>query len=106
MGTITSVNAYIGRELQRIKDNIELRSADEREQRRRRKNVEEFLNFTSNLISLLGNSKVTLQGSRKNNSPIQKFKSSVKDYKGSIAGDIFGAKFSTNGMGNRKGFNI
>ena len=103
MNTMSRVNSFVARELQRINRNIKLRNADESIQRQRRKNVEEFLKFTSNLLSFLGNTGVTFNAGNSNGRHTMKFKTSVKDYKGSIVGNMFGARFPSNAMRNKRG---
>ncbi len=97
------VNSYVKRELQRINGNIKQRNADELAKRLHRKNIEDLLSFTSNLFTVLGDTGVSLPGDRKNSCPSLKFKTSIKDYKGSIAGHMFSARFPSNAMQNKRG---
>ena len=103
MNTMSRVNSFVARELQRINSNIKQRNADESMKRQRWKNVEEFLKFTSNLIPFLGNSGVTFNAGNSNDRHTMKFKTSVRDYKGAIAADMFSARFASNAMGNKRG---
>ena len=103
MSTMSSVNAYVERELQRINGNIKQRNVDESLKRKHRRNVEELLKFTSNLISFLGNTGVTFQRGNNNHRKGKKFNSPITDYKGSIAGNMFGARFPSNAMRNKRG---
>lgn len=77
-------------------DNALMRSTEQYKRLEHQRNVSAIVDFTSNLLSLLGNSKRTSLRSQpgKRSGSFGKYKSAMKDYGGVIAGNIFGARFT------------
>lgn len=89
-------NKFIKAELERMYAGASRRSAEQRENDERRRNIAALANFTSNLFSVLGNPGATSLQSPAGNrsSSFQRYTSSMKDFNGSIAGGMFRSRFS------------
>ena len=96
-------NAYIKEVLTSMSQGANKRYAEQWKAEKHRRNVAALVDFTSNLISVLGNSGVTsiFSPSRKHNGSFSRYNSSLRDYKGVIAGNMFRTRFAPGtGWGN------
>lgn len=89
-------NSYIKEELKRMAEGVSIRRSEQQRAERHRRNVAALVDFTSNLINVLGNSGVSSfnQPSKNHKGSFNRFNSSLRDYKGAIAGNMFRTRFA------------
>ena len=96
-------NAYFKEQLKVMSEGASKRYAEQRKAEKHKRNVAALVDFTSNLFSVLGNSGASsiFSPSRKYNGSFNRYSSSLRDYKGAIAGNMFRTRFAPKtGWGN------
>lgn len=102
-------NEYIKKELEQIYSGVSRRREERNEKLKLQRNVAAIVDFVSNLYNVIGHSMATpsFKNSGNRNKSFNKYDSNMRDFKGSIAGDMFRARFiSRTGSGSNNKNNI